>query len=150
MTNPLFGVKAIWPVPDRSKQEMIALIERLQTCDLFELNLEDLVKGTTEVQGSEEALEIFNAKAPFKARFRYAKLHCVKKPAVSTAVAQAWFFHGFLHRINDPAWIDPEKSVWSVMGSQHRTDGPAVIYANGNTEYWIEGRRVAGLKNKLR
>lgn len=29
---------------------------------------------------------------------------------------------------------------WHKNGKLHRTDGPAIEYANGNKEWWVEGK----------
>lgn len=49
---------------------------------------------------------------------------------------------GLLHREDGPAviWNDGEKE-WYINGERHREDGPAIIYANGIKEWYLDGRR---------
>ncbi|RTK95508.1 MAG: hypothetical protein EKK64_06715 [Neisseriaceae bacterium] len=46
------------------------------------------------------------------------------------------------HRTNGPAIMYPngEEEYW-VNGKRHRENGPAVIYPNGDCEYWDHGKR---------
>ena len=44
--------------------------------------------------------------------------------------------------------IGPE--LWYRNGKYHREDGPAVIYANGNIEYWINGVQLTPVQFKIR
>jgi len=47
-----------------------------------------------------------------------------------------------LHRVDGPAieYADGDTS-WYVNGKRHRVDGPAVEYANGSKFWWIDGQR---------
>ena len=48
--------------------------------------------------------------------------------------------HGQPHRLGAPAIItDGGTKFWFVNGLLHREDGPAVEYANGRTEFWLNG-----------
>jgi len=38
-------------------------------------------------------------------------------------------------------WEDGTRK-WYLNGIQHREDGPAVIYANGNEAWWINGEEL--------
>ena len=46
-----------------------------------------------------------------------------------------------LHRDNGPAIIQEDFSMWIRYGNLHRVDGPAVIYKNGDEEWWFYGKR---------
>ena len=50
---------------------------------------------------------------------------------------------GEFHREGGPAieYANGDKEYW-VNGKRHREDGPAVVRANGDEEYWINGVRV--------
>jgi len=37
---------------------------------------------------------------------------------------------------------------WHLNGKLHREDGPAIEFANGGTEYWINGKCIPQLDNK--
>ncbi len=45
-----------------------------------------------------------------------------------------------LHRIGGPAiiWANSDQE-WYLNGQRHREDGPAVSWANGRTEWWVDG-----------
>lgn len=48
-----------------------------------------------------------------------------------------------LHRLDGPAAIEAGFSeCWFKDGVRHRVGGPAVIYSNGEKEYWVEGKRI--------
>lgn len=55
-----------------------------------------------------------------------------------------WFNeNGVLHNENGPAVIKPDNSqFWYYNGQLHRENFPAIIRANGETEYWILGKRI--------
>lgn len=88
------------------------------------------------------------------------------EPAIITNYNQIWFKNGKRHRegdkpaiicndgfkawcINDkyhrdggkPAIESREVSIWFKNGRKHRDgkDKPAVVYKNGNKEYWVNG-----------
>ena len=50
---------------------------------------------------------------------------------------------GLIHRNGNPAVIyyDGDQEWW-VNDLCHRIDGPAVIYAKGGYEWWINGREI--------
>ena len=50
---------------------------------------------------------------------------------------------GKLHRTDGPAIIYADgDQEWWVNGKPHRTDGPAVIYANGTKLWYINGNNI--------
>ena len=59
---------------------------------------------------------------------------------------------GKLHREGDkPAIValDGYKSYWK-NGRLHRDNGPAVIYQNGDVEYWLDGQRLTKEEHEQR
>jgi hypothetical protein len=69
---------------------------------------------------------------------------------------KCWYINNHeLHRIE----IDPNTGLslpayegrwksWWVYGVRHRDDGPAIEYANGQTQYHINGKHIPQLDNK--
>jgi hypothetical protein len=54
-----------------------------------------------------------------------------------------WFRHGLRHRDGDePAFTGEEGKAWYKDGQLHREGGPAVEYANGKTEWWLQGMKL--------
>jgi len=49
---------------------------------------------------------------------------------------------GQMHREGAPAitWRDGSE-FWYLYGFLHKLDGPAVMYANQNTQWWINGKQ---------
>ena len=37
---------------------------------------------------------------------------------------------------------------WYLNKKKHRTNGPAVIYINGDKEYWINGKQIRKIKKE--
>jgi hypothetical protein len=56
-----------------------------------------------------------------------------------------WYKKGQLHRENDlPAVIYADGTQkWYKDGEHHRENGPAVIWHDGEKEYWLNGRQVS-------
>jgi len=50
---------------------------------------------------------------------------------------------GGIHCEDGPAviWPNGEEEYW-VDGKRHREDGPAIIWPDGQKEYWVDGKRV--------
>ena len=49
---------------------------------------------------------------------------------------------GLLHRTDGPAIVTAEGDKgWFVNGKRHRTDGPAREWPDGTREWWVNGRR---------
>jgi hypothetical protein len=50
--------------------------------------------------------------------------------------------HSVRHRVDSPAelWRDGH-IVWYEYGKYHRPVGPAIIYHNGDIDFWIRGKR---------
>jgi hypothetical protein len=67
------------------------------------------------------------------------------EPAVQWADGhREWWANGQRHRDADqPAiiWADGQRE-WYTTGLRHRRGGPAIIRANGEHEYWIEGHYI--------
>jgi hypothetical protein len=53
-----------------------------------------------------------------------------------------WYRHGKLHREGGPALITPLQVEWWRQGVLHRDDRPAVIFNNGASEFWVNGKLV--------
>jgi len=51
---------------------------------------------------------------------------------------------GDKHRENGPAEINTRTGykAWFWKGKRHRKDGPAVVHANGEVEYWENGKKI--------
>ena len=61
-----------------------------------------------------------------------------------------WYRHGELHRIDGPAAMygpDRFEIAWYQNDLLHRLDGPAVQFGN-RIEWWIDGRRIEGVKSQ--
>lgn len=74
-------------------------------------------------------------------------------PAVKKADGtKIWHKEGKLHRDGDkPTIIGGDGTQkWLQNGIPHRDPelGPAVIYPDGEVEYWIEGKEVCGPDSK--
>jgi len=63
----------------------------------------------------------------------------------------SWFLNGKRHREDGPAFERPDGyndgyndgyKAWWINGKRHRADGPAVQWANGATEWWLNGEEV--------
>ena len=64
-------------------------------------------------------------------------------PAWEAGSIKHWYKNGELHREDDlPARITSTEQHWYKKGMLHRTTGPAVVYENGNKEYWVNGENV--------
>lgn len=62
-------------------------------------------------------------------------------PAVIDKDSLTWHKKGELHRDNDkPALIRTFMQVWYKNGELHRIGGPAMVYDNGSTRYYINGK----------
>jgi hypothetical protein len=61
-----------------------------------------------------------------------------------------WWSHGKRHRTGDKPAVETSVGyrAWWKNGKLHRVNKPAVIYPNGNEEYWYKGTR--GTKNSVR
>jgi len=54
-----------------------------------------------------------------------------------------WYCNDVLHREDGPAVINITSlnvEVWWVNGVKHREDGPAIVYANGDKEWFLNGK----------
>ena len=85
-------------------------------------------------------------------------LHREDGPAIEHANgSKCWYINGKRHRVE----VDPETGLtmsaieyasgyksWCLNGRLHREDGPAIENANGDTEYWINDKRIPQLDNK--
>ncbi len=40
--------------------------------------------------------------------------------------------------------------AWCLNGEYHRTNGPAIIYANGMTEWWLNGKTCEPFKFNIK
>ena len=51
---------------------------------------------------------------------------------------------GKLHRVDGPAveWADGHTEYW-INGVRHRKDGPAIEWPAGGKEYWIDGVQLS-------
>ena len=38
--------------------------------------------------------------------------------------------------------VDNEKTVWRLNDKRHSVDGPAIEYANGDKEWWLNGKKI--------
>ena len=62
---------------------------------------------------------------------------------ISRDGSMSWFKHGERHRDNGPATIIPgQRELYFRRGLMHRSNGPAVMFANGQTEWWVMGERI--------
>lgn len=76
-------------------------------------------------------------------------LHRVDGPAIEYPDGSyAWYLANQLHRADGPAvhWAGDgsNKTIvdeWWFQGRRHRLAGPAVLYDNGNVEWWHWGKR---------
>jgi hypothetical protein len=53
-----------------------------------------------------------------------------------------WYINGKLHRLDGPAIDYFHYKKWYVNGELHRLDGPAIEWANGDKEWWIDGKAI--------
>lgn len=71
---------------------------------------------------------------------KHGFLHCTNGPAYTSNSLEEWYFEGRCHRIGGPSRTSNTSKEWRIEGKLHREDGPAIEYANGNKEYWLEGK----------
>lgn len=59
---------------------------------------------------------------------------------------KVWFRHGLRHRDGDePGYVGKNgDKAWYRDGKLHRDGKPAVEYADGTTEWWLEGMKLTG------
>jgi hypothetical protein len=71
---------------------------------------------------------------------RWYKSHAIQDPLL-VKYGNGYEINGKLHRTDDPAVIysNGEKNYYND-GNLHRTDGPAVIYPWGGVEYYVDGQ----------
>ena len=50
--------------------------------------------------------------------------------------------NGAFHCDDGPAFIGETCHSWYIHGKKHRLDGPAVVYNDGPSSWWINGRCV--------
>jgi hypothetical protein len=57
-------------------------------------------------------------------------------------IEEGWPVYERLHRLDGPAIIWHNGDLdWYLNGRRHREDGPARIWSDGTQEWWIEGQR---------
>ena len=67
-----------------------------------------------------------------------------------------WLLNGRRHRVDGPAFITPHdiwwnresglfttnwRKEWWLNGKLHRTDGPAIEYFNGDSVWYLDGKK---------
>jgi len=64
-------------------------------------------------------------------------------PLVGIFGSRLWTKNRTFHRIGGAAWI-PNSSIKSYFqeGKRHRLNGPAIIWANGDKQYWRYGKCI--------
>lgn len=60
-----------------------------------------------------------------------------KKVVYENLESIAYFYGDMLHRDFGPAIRTPQSDQWFQFDNRHRIGGPAVIYKNGEVEYWL-------------
>jgi hypothetical protein len=78
--------------------------------------------------------------------FKDKKFHNMDGPAIIRKNCyQAWYMDGFPHRdpmTDEPTIISKNGYQWYFYGKLHRNNNlPAIQYFNGNTEYYIYGKK---------
>lgn len=60
-----------------------------------------------------------------------------KKVVYEDLESIAYYYGDMLHRDFGPAIRTPQSDQWFQFDNRHRIGGPAVIYKNGEVEYWL-------------
>lgn len=73
------------------------------------------------------------------------KLHRDDSPAFESPHDgyKSWYLNGKRHRLDGPAVKCHFKKEWWINGALHRMDGPAILWADGDSFWFLYGTNVS-------